>query len=194
MLSFYGLKKRKVNRLGTVFYRDNESRLDVLLVRLGYCSNLNEAKLCVRRGYVSVDKIKVKCHTIRVNAFSTIEVCDTKLPFKLLHTEFLSNFPKPWRYPRLCLRLKKRKEVLLPGVVECGSKKDSKVLDLLGYLRKKNKGFQKSKFKYLKKVVYKGSFTYPIHDLSDSVCRVSESKFLVSSKNRKVRVPRSLSI
>jgi ribosomal protein S4 len=123
-----------------MFYRENERRLDVLLVRLGYCSNLNEAKLCVRKGYVYVNNVQVQSHLLRINAFSTIGVYDTKLPFKLLQTEHLTAFPKMWRSPRVSYRLKRLSEVSLDRL-DCNSKDRGgvKFMELLSYLRRKNK-------------------------------------------------------
>jgi len=80
-----------------ILYKNMERRLDVSVVRLGFCSDLVQARSMIKKGGVQVDKKITRYPHLLLEAGSMITVVNEKLPFMLMEREHLKHFPATWR-------------------------------------------------------------------------------------------------
>ena len=125
MRNYYDRASRKTGVTGEELIRQLETRLDTVLLRLGFALTQRQGRQLVSHGHVYVDGRRVDVPSAQVKAGQTIELSDKAKSFVYVREAIeLSPDPPPYLYRNTdqfqgtMSRLPERDEIPLPVPVE----------------------------------------------------------------------------
>lgn len=104
---FYSLSQKNLEKPKNI-----EKRLDVILVRLGYCNHIEQARQLIIKGVIFVDNERIINKNYMIKVGSTVETRYSESPFLLLYRYHLEHYPKTWNKINLLPASKNKKDGL----------------------------------------------------------------------------------